>query len=95
LLHRKKRGFAVNVVDDWFRASIKSQFQDTFMDSSSEIYKFLRPAAVEQLLSSHRSGQRDHHKLLFSLVVCENLLRLSRSQSPSETVPVGAGRGGV
>jgi asparagine synthase (glutamine-hydrolysing) len=94
LLRRKKRGFAVNVVDDWFRASIRSKFEDTFLDSSSEIYKFLRPAAVEQLLVNHRSGQRDHHKLLFSLVVCENLLRLSGGQQPtSDTVPVAAVRG--
>jgi asparagine synthase (glutamine-hydrolysing) len=90
LMRRKKRGFAVNVVDDWFRASIRGRFEETFMDTSSEIYQFLKPKAVEQLVAAHRSGQRDHHKLLFSLVVCENLLRLTGSQRGNETVPVGA-----
>jgi asparagine synthase (glutamine-hydrolysing) len=76
MMHRKKRGFAVNVVDDWFRSSINGSFEDVFKDTSSAIYKFMRPSAVQELLASHRSGQRDHHKLLFSLVVCETFMRI-------------------
>jgi asparagine synthase (glutamine-hydrolysing) len=81
ILGRKKRGFAVNVVDDWFRHSIKGGIEDMLKDGSSEIYRLLKPKAVEQLQTLHRSGQQDYHKLLFSLIVCETLLRLSPARS--------------
>jgi asparagine synthase (glutamine-hydrolysing) len=80
VLRRKKRGFAVNVVDEWFRRTMKSGFDDIFQDRSSEIYRLLKPNAVRDLVAAHQSGQRDHHKLLFSLVVCETLMRLSKNQ---------------
>ncbi len=88
LVHRKKRGFAVNVVDDWFRDPMKVGFEEVFSDTSSEIYRLLKPKAVEQLLVSHRSGQRDHHKLLFSLVITETLMRVFGSQRADESQPV-------
>jgi asparagine synthase (glutamine-hydrolysing) len=75
ILSRKKRGFAVNVVDDWFRDSVNGVIGETFNDSGSEIYKLLQPEVVQRLMASHRSGKRDYHKLLFSLVVLETLLR--------------------
>jgi asparagine synthase (glutamine-hydrolysing) len=78
-LRRKKRGFAVNVVDDWLRDAVKGGFDEMFMNGSSEMYKFVRPGAVEKMLAAHRSGERDHHKMLFSLIVCESLLRSARS----------------
>jgi asparagine synthase (glutamine-hydrolysing) len=39
------------------------------------MFKFLKPDAVRRLLDEHRSGQRDNHKILFSLVVFEEWLR--------------------
>ena len=84
LLHRKKRGFAVNVVDDWLRDGVKGALGDMLRNPSSEIYKLLRPGAIEKLLAAHRSGERDHHKVLFSLIVCESLLRSMRSEARPE-----------
>jgi len=75
ILRRKKRGFAVNVVDDWFRGAMNAQMTDVFMDSKSLLYQYMRPEAVQRLVSLHRSGQRDYHKILFSLMVFEQWLR--------------------
>jgi asparagine synthase (glutamine-hydrolysing) len=75
ILQRKKRGFAVNVVDDWFRAAAESKMRSMLTDPSSRIYGLLRHAPVNTLLQKHVSGEDDNHKLLFSLVVLEEWLR--------------------
>ncbi len=75
ILKRPKRGFAVNVVDEWFRGAIDSKMTDTLHDSSARIYQYLRPDAVRDLLDQHSSGRQDNHKILFSLVVFEEWLR--------------------
>lgn len=76
ILKRKKRGFAVNVVDDWLRQSTNSSLESTIMDSTSLMYRFLKPAPVQQLFLEHRSGRQDHHKILFSLIILEHLMRV-------------------
>jgi asparagine synthase (glutamine-hydrolysing) len=76
ILKRPKRGFAVNVVDQWFRNAIDSRMADTLLDSGSSIYRYLRPSAVRELFQQHSSGRHDHHKILFSLVVFEEWLRV-------------------
>lgn len=75
ILKRPKRGFAVNVVDDWFRGAIDSRMSETLLDGSSMIYRYLRPSAVRELFQQHASGRHDNHKILFSLVVFEEWLR--------------------
>ncbi|MGA8223974.1 MAG: asparagine synthase (glutamine-hydrolyzing) [Candidatus Acidiferrales bacterium] len=75
ILKRPKRGFAVNVVDSWFRGAIDNKMADTFLDSGSRINQYLRPAAVRELFEQHASGRQDNHKILFSLVVFEEWLR--------------------
>lgn len=75
ILKRPKRGFAVNVVDSWFRNAIDSKMTENLLDAGSMIYQYLRPAAVHKLLEQHASGRDDNHKILFSLVVCEQWLR--------------------
>jgi asparagine synthase (glutamine-hydrolysing) len=80
-LARKKRGFAVNVVDDWFSGSLAGKIGDYLQDEQSLMYGWLQPAAVRRLLDEHRSQRRDNHKALFSLVVLEEWLR-------SEQAPV-------
>ncbi|HTS12550.1 MAG TPA: asparagine synthase (glutamine-hydrolyzing) [Candidatus Limnocylindrales bacterium] len=75
ILKRKKRGFGVNVVDDWFRGAARKKMEDVLLDSESQIYAFLQPSVVKQIYEEHRSGQNDNHKILFSLVVFEEWLR--------------------
>jgi asparagine synthase (glutamine-hydrolysing) len=77
ILRRKKRGFAANVVDGWFRAAQSRKMEGMLLDPQSRIFDYLRPAAVRGLLEQHRSGASDHHKVLFSLVVLEEWLRAS------------------
>jgi asparagine synthase (glutamine-hydrolysing) len=82
ILKRPKRGFAVNVVDEWFRGAIDNRMGDALLDSNSRIYQYLRPQAVHELFSQHAAGRNDNHKVLFSLVVFEEWLR-----AHSEPVP--------
>ena len=79
VLRRRKRGFAVNVVDDWFRGAIDSRMTETLLDSGSRIYEYLRPAAVRDLFEQHASGRHDNHKILFSLVVLDEWLRANEA----------------
>jgi len=76
ILRRKKRGFGVNVVDEWFRGAARRKMEDILLDPESRMYNFLRPSAVQEILEQHRSGQNDNHKILFSLVVFEEWLRV-------------------
>jgi asparagine synthase (glutamine-hydrolysing) len=78
-LKRRKRGFAGNVVDDWFRDAKTSKMADILLDPNSRIYDFLLPRTVRELLDSHASGRQDNHKILFSLVVFEEWLRAQDS----------------
>jgi asparagine synthase (glutamine-hydrolysing) len=75
ILARKKRGFAVDVVDDWFQSSLAGKVGDLLLDEHSLMYSVLNPAAVRVLLDDHRSRRRDNHKMLFSLIVLEEWLR--------------------
>jgi asparagine synthase (glutamine-hydrolysing) len=77
ILQRKKRGFAMNVVDEWFRSAQSRKMQTILLDRESHIFDYLRPDAVRGLLDQHRSGASDHHKILFSLVILEEWLRTS------------------
>jgi asparagine synthase (glutamine-hydrolysing) len=81
ILKRKKRGFAVNVVDDWFRDAIDNKMADTLLDPQSEIYQYLRPARVRVLFDLHKSGRQDNHKILFSLVLFEQWLRVQETST--------------
>jgi asparagine synthase (glutamine-hydrolysing) len=76
IINRKKRGFAGNVVDQWFRDAVHSKMNDTFLNNQSRMYQFLKPQAVQQLHKAHCDGKSDNHKILFSLSVFEEWLRL-------------------
>jgi asparagine synthase (glutamine-hydrolysing) len=75
ILRRKKRGFAVNVVDEWFNAGAKGKLTDLLLDENSLMFSLLDPNPVRKLLAEHQSRRQDNHKLLFSLVIVEQWLR--------------------
>src|SRR5438874_2556380 len=89
ILKRKKRGFAVNVVDQWFQSTLKSQFSELLLDTSSLMFHLLKPEPVQKLLKAHQSGRQDNHKLLFSLVMFEQWLRGDCSNQRSK-LPVNS-----
>jgi asparagine synthase (glutamine-hydrolysing) len=75
IINRKKRGFAVNVVDRWFKESLSNEFNSMLLDNSSHMYEFLKPQAVQSLYKGHTDGKADNHKILFSLIVLEKWMR--------------------
>jgi asparagine synthase (glutamine-hydrolysing) len=80
ILRRKKRGFAVNVVDSWFNSSVQGKLPEMLLDEKGSLmFDLLKPAPVRKLLDDHRSKKQDNHKLLFSLVMLEQWLRGVRS----------------
>jgi asparagine synthase (glutamine-hydrolysing) len=80
ILKGKKRGFAANVVDQWFRSSLNGALRKMLLDESSLMFGLLNPRPVRRLLEGHQSGRQDNHKLLFSLVMFEQWLRRSWSR---------------
>jgi asparagine synthase (glutamine-hydrolysing) len=84
ILKRKKRAFAANVVDSWFRNSLQGTLADTLLDKHSLLFELLSPSSVRRLLQDHQSGKEDNHKLLFSLVVFEQWLRERTAQETND-----------
>jgi asparagine synthase (glutamine-hydrolysing) len=80
ILKRKKRGFAVNVVDEWFDSSLKGKLPEMLLDESSLMFSLLKPAAVRNLLEAHQSRRQDNHKVLFSLVMFEQWMRVNEGK---------------
>src|SRR6266536_2217347 len=80
ILKRKKRGFAVNVVDDWLRSSFESKLPEQLLAKDSLMFDLLNPQPIRKLLKAHQSGRQDNHKLLFSLVMFEQWLRANHIQ---------------
>lgn len=81
-LRRKKVGFAVNVVDSWFRdseANKANRMAGMLLDNESLMYQYLRPSEVEKLYRQHLRGEDDNHKILFSLIMLEQWLRSQTS----------------
>lgn len=79
VVKRKKRGFAVNVVDGWLQSSLSGKLPELLLDQSSLMFDLLRPEPVRKLFAEHISGRQDNHKLLFSLVILEEWLRSVRA----------------
>jgi asparagine synthase (glutamine-hydrolysing) len=75
IIRRKKRGFAVNVVDEWFKKSLSGKIGNNLMHGDSLLYAYLNISRVHKLVKEHISGKNDNHKILFSLVLFEEWLR--------------------
>ena len=73
IVRRPKRGFAVNVVDGWLRSAANGSGVRQLLGDSL-LGEIIRPDAIGKLLDGHTSGERDNHKLLFSLAVCQQWL---------------------
>ena len=87
ILKRKKRGFAANVVDQWFHSSLNGALRKVLVDESSLMFGLLNPKPVQRLLEGHQSGRQDNHKLLFSLVMIEQWLRGIQSNPMQSSLP--------
>ena len=76
IVKRRKRGFAGNVVDGWFRNTVDDNMAEILLDPSSKIYRYLRIEPVRSKFEMHASGRQDNHKILFSLILFEQWLRM-------------------
>jgi asparagine synthase (glutamine-hydrolysing) len=79
IIKRKKRGFAANVVDGWFRESLSNEFSGILLDKNSFMYDFLKLKEVRSLYKDHTDGKEVNYKILFSLIVLEKWLRDNNS----------------
>jgi len=79
VLRRRKRGFAVDAVGQWFDGSVASKLNTYLLDESSLMFRILRADSVRRLLDEHQARRRDNHKILFSLVLFEEWMRNSVS----------------
>jgi asparagine synthase (glutamine-hydrolysing) len=84
VLARKKRGFAVNVVDGWIRKSLEGPFAEVLRRRDSLILDLLRRDAVTRLVTEHQSHRSDNHKLLFSLVALGEALVRDPNRAPTD-----------
>jgi asparagine synthase (glutamine-hydrolysing) len=75
VLRQRKKNFAANIVDGWFRDSMTGLFATVFDDDSSTIYRYLDASKVRKLVANHVSGRSDYHKFLYSLIVLEQWMR--------------------
>jgi len=90
VIRRKKRGFAANVVDDWFQSAVSGGMDTMLSDGDSMMYRYLDRPAVQRLLGEHRDGTANNHKVLFSLVVLEQWLRSLSTVRESRGAEVSA-----
>jgi asparagine synthase (glutamine-hydrolysing) len=75
VVNRKKRGFATNVVDGWFRNSMSKKFDAVFNCERSRIYQYLNYSVVQSLYQSHKAGRENNYKILFSMIVLEHIMQ--------------------
>ena len=75
IIKRKKRGFAANVVDGWFKESLSNEFSGILLDKNSLMYDFLKLNEVRSLYKDHTDGKEVNYKILFSLIVLEKWLK--------------------
>lgn len=74
VLTRPKTGFPTPL-GSMFRQGLSEYLCDTLLSSVSRTRGFFRAPRIEQLIREHVAGQRDHHKLLWQLIVLEEWQR--------------------
>ncbi|MGA6982299.1 MAG: asparagine synthase (glutamine-hydrolyzing) [Candidatus Sulfotelmatobacter sp.] len=70
LLHRKKQGFQLPLVD-WMRDKSKAQFWGVLLEPRTLQRGYLKPAAVRSLIDEHVRGRRNRSGMLWRMLVLE------------------------
>lgn len=76
IINRKKRAFAMNVVDEWFKNSMDGKLNEYISDPHSIMYRYFDYESVQELVKFHRNGRQNYYKILFSITVFEEWLRI-------------------
>jgi len=70
IINRQKKGFAVPL-GPWFRKELKPLLVDTLHSEKFRKRGYFNTAKTEEILQEHMTGQRDHHLLLYGLLLVE------------------------
>jgi asparagine synthase (glutamine-hydrolysing) len=54
---------------------MKDYAHDTLLSANSHIHQYFNRATIQQLLKEHSSNKKDHHRVLWQLVVLEEWLQ--------------------
>src|SRR5579863_1040793 len=70
LLHRRKQGFQLPLVD-WMRNELKAQFLNTLLEPRTLQRGYFKPEAVRALEDEHLRGRRNRSGLLWRMLILE------------------------
>jgi asparagine synthase (glutamine-hydrolysing) len=70
LLHRRKQGFQLPLVD-WMRSEMKDQYLRVLLEPRTVQRGYFRPEAVRRLVEEHLSGRRNRSGMLWRMLVLE------------------------
>ena len=70
LLHRRKQGFQLPLVD-WMRDSMKDQFLRVLLEPRTLQRGYFKPEAVRELVEEHTRGRRNRSGVLWRMLVLE------------------------
>lgn len=66
ILNRRKQGFQLPL-NEWFADDLGSYTRGLWNDAGPRAVEWVAPAAVDALFAEHRSGRRDHGRVLYAL----------------------------
>ncbi|MFO0725583.1 MAG: asparagine synthase (glutamine-hydrolyzing) [Myxococcota bacterium] len=84
VLDRKKHGFGVPV-GRWWEGALAKMIDELLLSEHARVSEYLQPAAIRQLVTEHRSKQREHGQRIFALVQLELWLRKLASSRASQS----------
>jgi asparagine synthase (glutamine-hydrolysing) len=70
LLHRRKQGFQLPLVD-WMRSEMKDQYLRVLLEPRTLQRGYFKPHAVRRLVEEHLSGRRNRSGMLWRMLVLE------------------------
>jgi asparagine synthase (glutamine-hydrolysing) len=70
LLHRRKQGFQLPLVD-WMRSEMKDQFLRVLLEPQTLQRGYFKPLAIQSLVDEHTRGRRNRSGLLWRMLVLE------------------------
>jgi asparagine synthase (glutamine-hydrolysing) len=86
LLHRRKQGFQLPLVD-WMRSELKEQFLRILLEPRTLQRGYFKPEAVRMLVGEHLRGRRNRSGLLWRMLILElwhrNFLEAGRASGAS------------
>ena len=70
ILYRKKQGFPTPLAI-MFQTDLKDYVRDVILSTSALSRGYFNAEEIKKLLNEHNSGEQDHHKILWQLLVLE------------------------